>query len=193
MSLDYEFCDYQVKLAYSNYLTWSFTLMLSVPPSYSYSHGNKDWNECCGAKPRDCICSWPDSWWRPSSGDDHILWTRNEKWCWRITDDCCYQGPQGLYLECIVVVRIACSKNSKLCIQRKMLIFLNTYLKLNMIRLGFFFKLITFVVGCCLSILKTKEEKQCDYSASAMSGVLRKYSVSNLPSGYGGHHQCSLT
>lgn len=53
-------------------------------------------------------------------------------------DDCCYQGPQGLYLECIVVVRIACSKNSKLCIQRKMLIFLNTYLKLNMIRLGFF-------------------------------------------------------
>lgn len=74
-----------------------------------------------------------------------------------------------------------------------MLIFLNTYLKLNMIRLGFFLKLVTFVVGCCLSILKTKEEKQCDYSASAMSGVLRKYSVSNLRSGYGGHHQRSLT
>lgn len=48
-------------------------------------------------------------------------------------------------------------------------------------------------VGSGMSFLEREEEKQCDHSAAAVSGVLPEYSVSNLPSGNGGVHQCSHT
>lgn len=49
------------------------------------------------------------------------------------------------------------------------------------------------IVGCGVSLLEREEEKQCDHSAAAVSGVLPEHSVPNLPSGYGGLHQCSHT
>lgn len=56
------------------------------------------------------------------------------------------------------------------------------------------FVLITVViVGSGVSLLDREEEKQCDHSAAAVSGVLPDYSVPNIPTGYGGLHQCSHT
>lgn len=49
------------------------------------------------------------------------------------------------------------------------------------------------IVGSGVSFLEREEEKQCDHSATAMSGVLQEYTAHSFPSGYGGLHQCSHT
>lgn len=46
-------------------------------------------------------------------------------------------------------------------------------------------------VGGGVSILEREEEKQRNDSAAAVSGFLPEFSIPNLPSGYGGLHQCS--
>lgn len=49
------------------------------------------------------------------------------------------------------------------------------------------------ILGSGMSLLDREEEKQCDYSATAVSGVLPEFSVINLSSGYGGLYRCSHT
>lgn len=51
---------------------------------------------------------------------------------------------------------------------------------------------VVVILGCGLSLLEREEEKQRDHSPATLSGVLPEYSrVPNIPSGYGGLHQCS--
>lgn len=56
-----------------------------------------------------------------------------------------------------------------------------------------FFLIMVINVGSCVPLPEREEEKQCDHGSTAVSGVFPEYTVRNLPSGYGGLHQCAHT